>query len=78
MEHNQPDGRKTEQDTWLVCSENPGVVTEYDNEGNVVWDYLIKTRVYGAIRLNNGNTLIAPVTASLRLILKKKLCGGKG
>ena len=51
--------RKTPQDTWLVCSENPGVVTEYDNEGNVVWDYLIKTRVYGAIRLKNGNTLIA-------------------
>ena len=52
-------GKKTPQDTWLVCSENPGVVTEYDNEGNVVWDYLIKTRVYGAIRLKNGNTLIA-------------------
>lgn len=51
--------RKTPQNTWLVCSENPGVVTEYDNEGKVVWDYLIKTRVYGAIRLKNGNTLIA-------------------
>ena len=51
--------RKTPQNTWLVCSENPGVVTEYDNDGNIVWDYLIKTRVYGAIRLKNGNTLIA-------------------
>ena len=51
--------RKTPKNTWLVCSENPGVVTEYDNEGKVVWDYLIKTRVYGAIRLKNGNTLIA-------------------
>jgi hypothetical protein len=35
------------------------VVTEYDKNGKVVWDYLIKTRVYGAIRLRNGNTLIA-------------------
>lgn len=51
--------RQTPQNTWLVCSENPGVVTEYDNDGNIVWDYLIKTRVYGAIRLKNGNTLIA-------------------
>ena len=51
--------RQTPQNTWLVCSENPGVVTEYDNNGNIVWDYLIKTRVYGAIRLKNGNTLIA-------------------
>ena len=51
--------RQTPQNTWLVCSENPGVVTEYDNDGNIVWDYLIKTRVYGSIRLKNGNTLIA-------------------
>ena len=51
--------RQTPQNTWLVCSENPGVVTEYDNNGNIVWDYLIKTRVYGSIRLKNGNTLIA-------------------
>lgn len=51
--------RATPQGTLLVCSEQPGVVTEYDQDGNVVWDYLIKTRVYGAIRLKNGNTLIA-------------------
>ncbi|SVD83285.1 uncharacterized protein METZ01_LOCUS436139, partial [marine metagenome] len=51
--------RQTPKGNWLVCSENPGVVTEYDNKGNVVWDYLIKTRVYGAIRLKSGNTLIA-------------------
>ncbi|MDE0569435.1 MAG: PQQ-binding-like beta-propeller repeat protein, partial [Verrucomicrobiales bacterium] len=50
--------RQTPKGNWLVCSENPGVVTEYDKQGNVVWDYLIKTRVYGAIRLKNGNTLI--------------------
>ena len=51
--------RQTDKGNFLVCSENPGVVTEYDLKGNVVWDYLINTRVYGAIRLKNGNTLIA-------------------
>lgn len=51
--------RATRQGTLLVCSEQPGVVTEYDKNGKVVWDYLINTRVYGAIRLRNGNTLIA-------------------
>ena len=51
--------RATPQGNLLVCSEQPGVVTEYDKDGKVVWDYLIKTRVYGAIRLKNGNTLIA-------------------
>ena len=51
--------RMTPDGNYLVCSENPGVVTEYDRSGNVVWDYVINTRVYGAIRLSNGNTLIA-------------------
>ena len=51
--------RATPQGTLLVCSEQPGVVTEYDKNGKVVWDYLINTRVYGAMRLKNGNTLIA-------------------
>lgn len=50
--------RQTPKGNWLVCSENPGVVTEYDRDGKIVWDYMIKTRVYGAIRLKNGNTLI--------------------
>ncbi len=43
---------------YLACAENPGVVTEYDAEGRIVWEYEIGTRVYGAIRLKNGNTLI--------------------
>jgi hypothetical protein len=51
--------RHTPTGTLLVCSEQPGVVTEYNRKGEVVWDYLINTRVYGAIRLKNGNTLIA-------------------
>ena len=51
--------RHTPKGTLLVCSERPGVVTEYNRKGEVVWDYLIKTAVYGAIRLKNGNTLIA-------------------
>jgi len=44
---------------YLACAERPGVVTEYDSKGKVVWEYPINTRVYGAIRLKNGNTLIA-------------------
>jgi hypothetical protein len=51
--------RHTPTGTLLVCSEQPGVVTEYNRKGEIVWDYLINTRVYGAIRLKNGNTLIA-------------------
>ena len=51
--------RLTRKGTYLVCSEQPGVVTEYNRKGEVIWDYLIKTRVYGAIRLKSGNTLIA-------------------
>lgn len=44
---------------YLSCAENPGVVTEYAQDGKVVWEYPTKTRVYGAIRLQSGNTLIA-------------------
>ena len=52
--------RSTDSGTILICSEQPGVVTEYDlSTGKVVWDFLVGTRVYGAIRLKNGNTLIA-------------------
>ncbi len=51
--------RITPQETYLVCSEQPGIVAEYNRAGEVIWDYPIGTRVYGAIRLRNGNTLIA-------------------
>ena len=43
---------------YLVCAEGPGTVTEYNTKGQIVWEYKIKTRVYGAIRLKNGNTVI--------------------
>ncbi len=43
---------------YLVCAERPGTVTEYNPKGEIVWEYELKTRVYGAIRLKNGNTLI--------------------
>lgn len=51
--------RKLDNGNYLVCAETPGVVTEYNAKSDVVWEYPIKTRVYGAIRLKNGNTLIA-------------------
>jgi len=44
---------------YLVCAENPGLVTEYSTDGQIVWEYPTNTRVFGAIRLANGNTLIA-------------------
>lgn len=47
-----------ENGNYLVCAENPGTVTEYNLAGDIVWEYEIGTRVYGAIRLKNGNTLI--------------------
>lgn len=43
---------------FLVCAERPGTVTEYATDGKIVWEYPVNTRVYGAVRLKNGNTLI--------------------
>jgi hypothetical protein len=51
--------RKLASGNYLVCAENPGVVSEYNGRGVVVWEHPIRTRVYGAIRLKSGNTLIA-------------------
>lgn len=66
--------RKTAAGTYLVSHENDTCVREYDSSGKVIWEYEIplfgkKTRkghgldafgnkVYSAIRLPNGNTLI--------------------
>lgn len=67
--------RKLENGHYLVCHEGDGVVREYDGDGKVVWQYKLDlggrprspghgpeghgTEVFGAIRLPNGNTLIA-------------------
>jgi hypothetical protein len=65
--------RKLDNGHYLVCHEGDGVVREYDEKGKVVWSYTLDlngrertpgheghgTEVFGAIRLPNGNTLIA-------------------
>ncbi len=60
---------------YLVCQEGEGKVIEYDKTGKIVWTYAMElgdrprspghgveghgTEVFGAVRLKNGNTLIA-------------------
>ncbi|MEM7783490.1 MAG: PQQ-binding-like beta-propeller repeat protein [Planctomycetota bacterium] len=60
---------------YLVCHEGDGVLREYDSQGKVIWEYEVplfgkeKSRGHGplswgnklfsAVRLSNGNTLIA-------------------
>lgn len=67
--------RKLKNGHYLVCHEGDGCVREYDAEGKVVWSYTLDlmgqkpadghgpeaygNAVYGAIRLDNGDTLIA-------------------
>lgn len=67
--------RKLANGHYLVCHEGDGKVREYDATGKVVWTYTLDlggrprsnghgpeghgNEVYGAIRLENGNTLIA-------------------
>lgn len=67
--------RKLASGHYLVCHEGDGKVREYDRSGKVVWTYALDlagrprsdghgteahgTAVYGAVRLANGNTLIA-------------------
>jgi hypothetical protein len=67
--------RKLNDGHYLVCHEGDGKVREYTRDGKVVWSYALDlagrprtpghgpeghgTEVYGAIRLANGNTLIA-------------------
>ena len=67
--------RKLASGNYLVCHEGDGVVREYDESGKVVWSYTLDlagrpaapghgpeghgTAVFGALRLKNGNTLIA-------------------
>jgi hypothetical protein len=67
--------RKLTTGNYLVCHEGDGCVREYDPAGQVVWEYALDlgsrprsnghgpeghgTEVFGAVRLTNGNTLIA-------------------
>jgi hypothetical protein len=65
--------RKLENGDYLVCHEGDGAVREYAPDGKVVWEYRLDlngrprtpnhdghgTEVFGAVRLKNGNTLIA-------------------
>jgi hypothetical protein len=64
--------RKLAGGHYLVCHESDGVVREYDPTGKVVWSYALDlagrprtpghnghgNQVYGALRLENGHTLI--------------------
>lgn len=67
--------RKLANGHYLVCHEGEGAVKEYDADGKVTWDYKLDlngrkrsgghgpeghgVEVYGAVRLESGNTLIA-------------------
>ena len=67
--------RKLPNGHYLVAHEGEGAVREYDGDGNVVWDYPVPlfgnqrkgghgpeafgNAVFSAVRLPNGNTLIA-------------------
>lgn len=67
--------RKLANGHYLVCHEGDGAVREYDEGGKVVWTYRLDlagrprspghgpeghgVEVFGALRLNSGNTLIA-------------------
>ena len=67
--------RKLASGNYLVAQENDGVVREYDSKANVVWEYAVPlfgqtpkgghgpeafgNHLFAALRLKNGNTLIA-------------------
>lgn len=67
--------RKLKNGHYLVCHEGDGVVREYDETGKVIWEYDVPlfgksprgghgpeafgNKAFAAVRLENGNTLIA-------------------
>lgn len=55
--------RKTPQGTYLVCAAAAGFVREYDRTGRLVWEQEAKPLAFEAVRLANGNTLVAHLTA---------------
>ena len=68
-------GYRLENGHYLLCHEGEGRVTEYGPHGEIVWDYEVPlfgrspagghglkafgNQVYNAIRLKNGNTMVA-------------------
>jgi hypothetical protein len=50
--------RPTAQANYVVAHEALGVAREYDRSGKVVWEFLVGSKLYSAVRLPNGNTLI--------------------
>lgn len=67
--------RKLDNGHYLVCHEGDGIVKEYDADGKVVWEFAVPlfgkprkgghgpeafgNQCFSAVRLKNGNTLIA-------------------
>ncbi|MEY4566005.1 MAG: hypothetical protein RLY14_975 [Planctomycetota bacterium] len=50
--------RPTTDGNYLVSHEAEGLVREYRRDGSIAWEYPVGSKVYSAIRLKNGNTLI--------------------
>lgn len=50
--------RMTPEGNYLVSHEAELCVREYDRTGKVVWEYEVGSKLYSAVRLPNGNTLI--------------------
>jgi len=50
--------RPTPNGNYLVAHEALGLAREYDRTGKIVWEYNVGSKLYAAVRLANGNTLI--------------------
>nr|MCU0709879.1 PQQ-binding-like beta-propeller repeat protein [Pirellula sp.] len=50
--------RPTPEGNYVVAHEALGLAREYDRAGKVVWEYNVGSKLYSAVRLSNGNTLI--------------------
>ncbi len=51
--------RRLQNGNFLVCHSGKNTVREYDPKGKVVWEQKTKALAFKAVRLQNGNTLIA-------------------
>lgn len=50
--------RPTPEGHYVVAHEALGLAREYDRQGKIVWEYNVGSKLYSAVRLANGNTLI--------------------